>query len=288
MPAPLPDRLPDPLPDPGDDTAEVRRALVRLRGAAGVPLSFGGVVADGRHLRMSELVGNATTSLLGLVVAEGKGLGGRAIGLRKPVVLPDYYASDAISHHFDRAVQAEGVRSVMAVPVIVRRTVRAVLYGAVRENVSFGDRPVTAMVEVARDLEQELAIRAEVQRRLQLLTPAPEALAGDPADRETVRESHAELRRIAALIDDPGLRARVDAVCTSLAGGPPTGAATLSARELDVLTGAAAGQTNGDIADSLGLGTETVKSYLRNAMRKLDARTRLQAVNAARRANLLP
>ncbi|ATY11521.1 helix-turn-helix transcriptional regulator [Amycolatopsis sp. AA4] len=271
-----------------ETTAEVRRALARLRSAAGVPLSFGGEVVDGKRLRMTELLGNTTTSLLGLVVAEGKGLGGRAIGVRKPVVLPDYYTSDAISHHFDRAVQAEGVRSVMAVPVIVHRTVRAVLYGAVREHVRFGDRSVTAMVEVARDLEQELAVRAEVQRRLDLLAPEPEAVpSGKPADLEAVRESHAELRRIAAAVEDPELRARIDAVCQSLTGDPVRGP-SLSPRELDVLEGAAAGQTNADIAEALGLGPETVKSYLRNAMRKLDAKTRLQAVNAARRANLLP
>ncbi|MFD2473139.1 LuxR C-terminal-related transcriptional regulator [Amycolatopsis silviterrae] len=276
-------------PGPAEDVAEVRRALVRLRAAAQVPLSFGGVVTDGRRLRMTELIGNSTTSLLGLVVAEGKGLGGRAIGVRKPVVLPDYYTSEAISHHFDRAVQAEGVRSVMAVPVIVSRTVRAVLYGAVREHVSFGDRSVTAMVEVARDLEQELAIRTEVRRRLELLAPPADTPAGEPADRETVRENHAELRRIAATVVDPELRTRLDAICRSLAGEPPNGPQpTLSTRELDVLAGAAAGQTNADIAETLGLGPETVKSYLRNAMRKLDARTRLQAVNAARRANLLP
>ncbi|WP_312878256.1 helix-turn-helix transcriptional regulator [Amycolatopsis echigonensis] len=273
-----------------ETAAEVRRALAKLRGAAGVPLSFGGEVVDGKRLRMTELLGNTTTSLLGLVVAEGKGLGGRAIGVRKPVVLPDYYTSDAISHHFDRAVQAEGVRSVMAVPVIVHRTVRAVLYGAVREHVRFGDRSVTAMVEVARDLEQELAVRAEVRRRLDLLAPEPGAApSGKPADLEAVRESHAELRRIAAAIEDPSLRARIDAVCQSLTGEAARGPRpSLSARELDVLEGAAAGQTNADIAEALGLGPETVKSYLRNAMRKLDAKTRLQAVNAARRANLLP
>ncbi|OAP29101.1 MULTISPECIES: LuxR C-terminal-related transcriptional regulator [Amycolatopsis] len=271
-----------------ETTAEVRRALARLRGAAGVPLSFGGEVVDGKRLRMTELLGTATTSLLGLVVAEGKGLGGRAIGVRKPVVLPDYYTSDAISHHFDRAVKAEGVRSVMAVPVIVQRTVRAVLYGAVREHVRFGDRSVTAMVEVARDLEQELAVRAEAHRRLDLLAPEPErAPPGKPAELEALRESHAELRRIAAAVDDPELRARIDAVCQSLTGDPARGP-SLSARELDVLEGAAAGQTNAGIAEALGLGPETVKSYLRNAMRKLDAKTRLQAVNAARRANLLP
>lgn len=273
-----------------ETTAEVRRALARLRSAAGVPLSFGGEVVDGKRLRMTELLGNTTTSLLGLVVAEGKGLGGRAIGVRKPVVLPDYYTSDAISHHFDRAVQAEGVRSVMAVPVIVQRTVRAVLYGAVREHVRFGDRSVTAMVEVARDLEQELAVRAEVHRRLDLLAPEPEAApSGRPADLEAVRESHAELRRIAAAVGDPELRARIDAVCQSLTGDAARGPQpSLSARELDVLEGAAAGQTNADIAEALGVGPETVKSYLRNAMRKLDAKTRLQAVNAARRADLLP
>ncbi|WP_020658599.1 LuxR C-terminal-related transcriptional regulator [Amycolatopsis benzoatilytica] len=282
--------MPDPDPAPGqaEDIAEVRRALVRLRGAAQVPLSFGGAVADGRRLQMTELVGNSTTSLLGLVVAEGKGLGGRAIGVRKPVVLADYSTSDAISHHYDRAVQTEGVRAVMAVPVIVQRTVRAVLYGAAREQVRFGDRSVSAMVEVARDLEQELAIRAEVRRRVALLVPAAVAPAGAPADAEAVRESHAELRRIAAGVDDPELRERLDSVCRTLTGGPADGAVGLSARELDVLGGVAAGMTNVDIAASLGLGAETVKSYLRNAMRKLDARTRLQAVNAARRANLLP
>ena len=62
----------------------------------------------------------------------------------------------------------------------------------------------------------------------------------------------------------------------------------LAPREVDVLACVAAGATNAAAADRLGLRPETVKGYLRSGMRKLGARTRLQAVVAARRAGLLP
>ncbi|MDF3149900.1 LuxR C-terminal-related transcriptional regulator, partial [Streptomyces sp. T21Q-yed] len=50
----------------------------------------------------------------------------------------------------------------------------------------------------------------------------------------------------------------------------------------------AAGSTNAVAAERLGLGAETVKGYLRSAMRKLGTHTRGEAVVAARRAGLLP
>ena len=46
--------------------------------------------------------------------------------------------------------------------------------------------------------------------------------------------------------------------------------------------------TNAMVAERLGLRPETVKAYLRSAMRKLGAHTRGEAVSAARRAGLLP
>ncbi|MFX5684744.1 helix-turn-helix transcriptional regulator [Acinetobacter baumannii] len=57
---------------------------------------------------------------------------------------------------------------------------------------------------------------------------------------------------------------------------------------MDVLSCAAVGATNGEIAASLHLRETTVKSYLASAMSKLDASTRHAAVARARRAGLLP
>jgi DNA-binding CsgD family transcriptional regulator len=70
----------------------------------------------------------------------------------------------------------------------------------------------------------------------------------------------------------------------------PAGAdgASLAPRELDVLAWVAEGSTNAAVARRLGLRPETVKSYLRSAMRKLGAHTRGEAVATARRAGLLP
>ncbi len=64
-------------------------------------------------------------------------------------------------------------------------------------------------------------------------------------------------------------------------------AATLTPRELDVITQIAIGCSNAE-AGELGVGESTLKSYLHAAMRKLDARNRVEAVTAARRAGSIP
>lgn len=92
---------------------------------------------------------------------------------------------------------------------------------------------------------------------------------------------------------DPALREELLSVCARLASASgaqePHGREVLLApREVDVLACVAAGATNAVAAGRLGLRPETVKGYLRSAMRKLGAHTRLEAVVAARRAGLLP
>ena len=52
----------------------------------------------------------------------------------------------------------------LAVPVVVRRRVRGVLYGALRTAAALGDRTLSAAVEAARDVEQALVVRDEAQR----------------------------------------------------------------------------------------------------------------------------
>ncbi|MFE2521713.1 helix-turn-helix transcriptional regulator [Streptomyces mirabilis] len=273
------------------EAVEVRGALVRLRRATGLPVAFGGLVEPGRaQVRISELSGTATPALSALAVSSGNGLGGKAVALARPCAVTDYSASRQISHEYDVAVATEGLCSVIAVPVVVRRRVRGVLYGALRTAQPLGDRTLGAAVAAARDVEQALVVRDEAQGLL-AVAREPEPAVGSPAWEE-VREAHGALRALAPRIVDPALRAELLDVCGRLAGAAAADARTprvdLAPREVDVLACVAAGATNGAAAERLGLRPETVKAYLRSAMRKLGAHTRWEAVVAARRVGLLP
>ncbi|MEV0847436.1 LuxR C-terminal-related transcriptional regulator [Streptomyces sp. NPDC049954] len=273
--------------DPGD-AGDIRAALLRLRRATGLPVAFGGPLRGGHRVRIGELSGTGTAALDGLAVSAGNGLGGKAVALSRPCTVSDYRRARSISHEYDVAVATEGLRAVLAVPVVVRRRVRAVLYGALRSAEPLGDRTLHAAVEAARDVEQSLVVRDEVRSLL--------AAAREPVDSaaawEEVREAHGELRALAPRLDEGPLRAELLAACARLAGAGTlrgTGAGTaLAPRELDVLGRVAEGATNALAARQLGLRPETVKAYLRSAMRKLGAHTRGEAVARARRAGFLP
>ncbi|MFC8195576.1 response regulator transcription factor [Streptomyces sp. NPDC060006] len=283
------------------EAVELRGALMRLRRATGLPVAFGGLVEPGRgQVRISELNGTATAALSALVVSSGNGLGGKAVALARPCAVTDYSSSRRISHEYDTAVAAEGLRSVLAVPVVVRRRVRGVLYGALRTAQPLGDRTLTAAVEAARDVEQSLVVRDEAYGLLAAARMPKGGVAGGPvgpggpegAAWERLREAHGALRALAPRLVDPVLRAELLSVCEMLEASPgrtPSAPAVrLTPRELDVLACVAVGRTNAGAGEQLGLRSETVKAYLRSAMRKLGAHTRLEAVVAARTAGLLP
>ncbi|GAA3377310.1 helix-turn-helix transcriptional regulator [Streptomyces sannanensis] len=258
------------------EAVEMRTAVERLRRATGLAVAFGALLSDPRQLRIIELSGATTGALNGLTISAGTGLGGKALALSRPCAVTDYHSSRHISHEYDGPVAAEGLYSVLAVPVVVRRRVRGVLYGALRTPLPLGDRTLDAAVGAARDVEQALAVREEAQWL--------------PGAWEEVRAAHGELRALASDIEDPVLREKLLTACGRLAGagGPPRPRVALAPREVDVLACVAAGATNAAAADRLGLRPETVKGYLRSAMRKLGAHTRLEAVVAARRSGLLP
>lgn len=280
-----------------DDSRLIGRALAELRDATGLGLAFGGVVTAEGRVRLDEFAGVTKGALRGVGLAYGQGLGGRVVAMRRPMAVNDYVASERISHHYDRVITAEGLRAMVAAPVVVSRTVRGVLYGAVRQAVPLGDRAVQAVADAARDLEQELAVRDEVARRLAWLSErastAEQAPGPTEPQWELVREAYADLRGLARQLTDSEARQQFDAACEKLAtAGRPTpavpGAQVLSPRELDVLACVAVGQSNADAAAELGITVETVKSYLRSAARKLESRSRLESVVAARRLGLLP
>lgn len=270
------------MPEPSD----LRRALDRMRAAGGLPLAFGGPGGP-RGLRITETTGTVTRALSGLAIGAGNGVGGKAVVLARPVSVTDYRSSRTISHEYDTAVAAEGIRAVLAVPVVVRDRVRAVLYGALRRPLVLGDRTLAVAHEAARELERDIAAREESAARGAWAGSA----AGAPGAWEEVRAAHADLRALTRRVADDTLRADLLAACARLEGAcsPAARAGTpLTPRETDVLAHVASGATNSAVAARLGLRPETVKSYLRSAMRKLGAHTRLEAVVAARRTGLLP
>lgn len=217
------------------------------------------------------------------------------VAQRAPASVHDYGNSSSITHHYDRPVLSEGLRSILAVPVMVRGTSRAVLYAAIRDCAPIGDRTADIVVAASRRLGTEIAIRDEVDRRLEMMQTLDVNAAGG-ATSEELRDIHAELRSVAQTVADSSLQARLRGLSQRLAGIlRPTAdgadddpAVHLTPREIDVLSHVALGCTNSEAAQRLSVGPETVKSYLRSAMSKLDARSRHEAVVTARRLGLLP
>jgi two-component system, NarL family, response regulator LiaR len=62
----------------------------------------------------------------------------------------------------------------------------------------------------------------------------------------------------------------------------------LSKREMEILSLLAQGHSNQEIAAKLFVSLSTVKSHVQNVFEKLDVKRRLQAVEKAKRLNLIP
>ena len=125
-------------------------------------------------------------------------------------------------------------------------------------------------------------------RRALLQIAARDLTAADPRD---------VLPEIAAELADPGVRKRLLAATSALAGvvhspGEPVRPVgpecSLSAREIDVLAQVALGLSNAEVATRLTLSPETIKAYLRNIAAKLGTRSRMESVMRARLLGVLP
>lgn len=274
------------------DAELVAHAVRDLARRTRFPVAFGGLLEDG-EVAVTAIVGNRTRSLEGLRVQLQRGLGGRAMTELRPRMTHDYGSSRQITHDYDGFVLGEGLRTLLAVPIVVAGRARGVIYAGAWAETGGGVSTAPA-VHVAEGLASELRIREEVERRMRTAPPPPGSV--DPAAREELRDCFAELRALSAVIDDDAVRERIGRIERALlaASGStrpsPAGdtAIRLSPRELDVLAHAGRGATNAEIGGALGLRSSTVKAYVGTAMSKLDASTRHAAVARARRLGLLP
>jgi len=278
--------------DPAADL--IAQAVRELAQRTRFPVAFGGLIEDGA-VSVTNIIGSKTHSLEGLKVRPERGLGGRAMTELRPRMTSDYASSRQITHDHDGFVLGEGLRTLLALPIIVNGRPRGVLYAGAWRGSPVGGVTTAPAMTVADSVASELRIRDEVERRMRSMRPSANTFT--PSHREELRESFAELRSISADISDSALRerlARLERRLLSVAGEDPSHSTGpiptfhLSPRETDVLACAALGCTNAEIASQLGLREGTVKAYLGTAMSKLDASTRHAAVAKARRAGLLP
>lgn len=252
---------------------------------------YGACLPEGK-LKIIKWVGLRTPALQNLEINAGAGVGGRVVTTRRPVGVSDYTRAKSITHEYDRQIHDEGMHSIVAVPVIVNREVKGVLYAGVHSRARMGDKVLEEVTMTARTLEQELAIneamrRAENGRGATNGVKQVRSMSG--AEWEQVRATHSKLRMLANRVNDEALRRDLEVLCDQMVSPVRVKQNTkLSTRELDVLACVALGHTNVEAASEMGIGAETVKSYLRSVMRKLGAHTRYEAVNAARRIGALP
>ncbi|WP_157537284.1 helix-turn-helix transcriptional regulator [Nocardioides sp. Root190] len=281
------------------DGSRLVRTLGEFRAMGHSDVAFGGPVnTSAAAIDITGLHNTNTRSLQGLRVRTGHGLGGKALLIGRPVSVTNYYDARGITHQYDAPVRAEQLETVTALPIVVDRAPRMVVYLAHRAQVVLGDVWYDAFLPLVRRVEREIAVDDEVRRRMVSLGGMLLPTAAPPEVRLTrsdLRDISDELADLAALVQDDALRARLEDVRSRVESGrtpqPTTARAPapigLAAREIDVLAQVALGQSNREVAASLGLVESTVKSYLKNAMRKLHASNRVHAVRLAREAGAI-
>ncbi|OIJ28192.1 helix-turn-helix transcriptional regulator [Nocardioides luteus] len=285
-------------PEAPYDGSRIAQTLASFRTASGLDLAFGGPVrGDGSAIDITATCGAKGVSLRGLRVVNGEGLGGKTLQTRQPGSVDHYYTARGITHLYDTAVAQEQIQTVAALPILVDRAPRMLIYLASRSRLGLGGVWFDALRPLIRTLEREILIDDEVRNRLSRLAPAPAPSPTDGSAKRDLaerREMAAELSDLAGQVIDPEVRRRLEAMVLRLTAGPGekrpaqlAPAVRLAAREIDVLRQVALGNSNREAAEALGIVESTVKSYLKSATRKLNANNRVHAVRMAREAGLI-
>lgn len=138
---------------------ELARHAVEVTGA---DLAFFAERREGA-VQIRHLSGHETDALVDLDVPFGRGVGGLCASQRRVVVVPDYYNASNITHDFDARVRAEGLKSVVAAPLVAGDEVQGVLYIATRQETGFGERVQREVVRLSRDTATALDVSARAR-----------------------------------------------------------------------------------------------------------------------------
>lgn len=146
---------------------------------------------------------------------------------------------------------------------------------------------------VLLDLRLPDALAADVVPRLHAVSPSSRVLLFTAFPEHSAVAPSLAAGAVGLLVKDASGTVLGDAIREVARTGsyrgrvPAAGDAPLTPREYDVLRLVATGHTNGEVGADLRLSPNTVKTYLHNVMRKLDARNRAQVITNARARGLL-
>jgi len=132
-----------------DRPAAVSRMVATIPAFAGVRMAWVGEPDGDDHIVLGKSVNTQFGLVEGLVVPAGVGLGGKVLTTRRPLWVSNYLTARDITHHFRPQATIEGMRAMIAVPIIHDDQLLGVLYGANREETEFGDRTAQALERVA-------------------------------------------------------------------------------------------------------------------------------------------
>jgi DNA-binding CsgD family transcriptional regulator len=276
------------------DGARMARTLAAFRATSGLDVVFGGAVRrEGGDFEITATCGALGSWLDGLRIVGGRGIGGKTLQTMQPGWVDHYYSARGITHHYDVPTRREQLETVAAVPIVVNRVPRMIVYLASRTQVSLGTAWIDGLRPLVRSVERQILVEDEVQARVARLLPPP-GLSDASAPAGSREADHrwdlvAELSELATLVDDVVVRDRLNRLLERLGGGPTLkqSVTLLAPREIDVLRQVALGRSNRAAAEALGIVESTAKSYLKSATRKLNADNRVHAVHLARETGLI-
>lgn len=120
--------------------AAMRRILATVPAVCGADTAWVGEPEGPDGIVLRHPLNVRTDMVDGLVVPVGCGLGGQVLIERRPKWVRDYQHAQSITHHFKSVVEAEGMTSMIAVPMVYEDRLLGVLYGSNRFAASYDDR----------------------------------------------------------------------------------------------------------------------------------------------------
>src|SRR5215471_805857 len=153
-----------------DRNAALDGMVAAVPEAAGTDVAFVGVPDGDEQIVLIHKAQAAPSALDRLVVPAGWGLAGRVIASRRPHWVRDYLTDDSITHieRVDRSVAAEGVRSILAVPILHQGHVLGVLYAGQRKVTTFDGRTVEALLAAAGRAATAVTIAERVRHHAEV------------------------------------------------------------------------------------------------------------------------